>query len=149
MEPLFAWLHFLAMLALGSTLVAELVLCTTSFRSEQLPLLLRVDALYFAAAVAVLVTGLSRLVWFAKGPGFYLANPSFQVKMGLFVIVGLLSLPPTRMFGRWRRVAGNGPGHPPPAEIGIVRRYLVAELVLLAGMPLMAALMARGIALWG
>ncbi len=148
MEPLFAWLHFVAMLALGSTLVAELVLCTASLRAAQLAALLRVDSLYLLAAVAVLATGLARLIWFAKGPGFYLSNPSFQIKIGLFIAIGLLSLSPTRHYVRWRRAARDGRGDPPPAEIARVHRYLVAELVLLAAMPLMASLMARGIAVW-
>ncbi len=148
MEPLFAWLHFVAMLALGSTLVAELFICTAQLRADQLATLLRIDSLYLVAAVAVLATGLARLIWFAKGPGFYLSNPSFQIKMGLFIAIGLLSLPPTRRYVRWRRAARDGRGDPPPAEIARVQRYLVAELVLLAAMPLMASLMARGIALW-
>ena len=148
MEPLFAWLHFVAMLALGSTLVAELVLCTASLRADQLTALLRIDSLYLLAAIAVLATGLARLIWFAKGPGFYLSNPSFQIKVGLFIAIGLLSLPPTRHYMRWRRAARDGHGDPPPAEIAHVHRYLVAELVLLAAMPLLASLMARGIAIW-
>ena len=149
MEPLFAWLHFVSMLALGATLTAELVLCSAQLRAEQLAALIRVDALYLTAAVAVLATGLARLIWFAKGPGFYLSNPSFQVKMGLFVVVGLLSLPPTRQFVRWRATLRKADDVPPRADLSRVRRYLVAEMVLLLAMPLMASLMARGIALWG
>jgi putative membrane protein len=51
--------------------------------------------------------------------------------------VGLLSIPPTLAFRRWRRAA------PDEAAVGGVRRLLRLEVGLLLLIPVFAALMAR------
>ena len=74
---------------------------------------------------------------------FYVGNPFFWVKMALYVIIATLSITPTLTFIRWKRsIAGTAPTGD---EIPSVRRFIHIELGLLALMPLMAVLMARGI----
>ncbi|MEJ0097074.1 MAG: DUF2214 family protein [Bauldia sp.] len=63
-----------------------------------------------------------------KGAGFYLPNPIFWAKIAAFLIVGLLSIPPTLKIIRWRIAAGDDAGYVPPAdEVRAVRRFMHAE----------------------
>ena len=91
-----------------------------------------------------MATGLLRLFWYAKGVGFYTGNPAFWAKMALYVGIALLSLKPTRTFLGWKRAPATA-GLPASDEIAGARRLIHVELALLALMPLMAVLMARGI----
>src|SRR5690606_33441962 len=120
--------------------------CRPGLTTESIRLLARVDLLYMASALVALATGVIRLLWFAKGPAFYLYNPVFYVKIALFAAVGLMSIPPTLQFLRWTRALQGGARNvAEPWQVARVSRYLAAELVLFALIPLMAVLMARGI----
>jgi putative membrane protein len=118
--------------------------------SEMEPLLAylhlaRLDIVFFVSAIAALATGLLRLFFYAKGLDFYLPNLAFQLKMALYVTIALISIRPTTRFIRWRRAVAAGGPVPAAAEVASVRRLIHVELALLALMPLMAVLMARGI----
>lgn len=145
MEALFAYLHYLAVIATASFLTAELILCRAAPAAGQLRLLARVDVSYFTAALAALATGVVRLFFYAKGVGFYLPNPFFHAKLGLYVLVAIISITPTVRFIRWGRAMAQGGPPPSPDDMRAVRRLVHVELMLLALMPLMAVLMARGI----
>jgi putative membrane protein len=146
MEPLVTYLHFLSMIFIGGFLTAELVLCRPGLGAAHVRLLPRLDTAYFIAALVALATGLLRVFVYAKGWPFYASNPIFWVKMALYLAVALLSIAPTRTFIRWSRLLGAGSTPlPEPGDIGRVRRLVHIELALLALIPLMAVLMARGI----
>jgi putative membrane protein len=145
MEPLTAYLHYLAIVLLAGFLVAEMVVCRPAMEAEHVRLLPRLDVVFFAAALLALVTGLLRLFVYAKGLGFYLPNPFFAAKMALYVAIAALSIRPTIAFLRWRRRLAETGELPPAAEIAAARRLIHVEVALLALVPLMAVLMARGI----
>lgn len=144
MEALMAYLHYLAMLLIAGFLVGELVLCHPRMSAIEVRLLARIDIGFFAAALLAAATGLLRLFFWAKGPAFYLPNPVFWMKMALYVVIAALSVRPTVQFIRWNRAARHGtlPSH---AQIAAVRRSIHIELGLLALIPLVAVLMARGV----
>ena len=145
MEPLVAYLHYLAIVLLAGFLVAEMVVCRPPLGAEQVRLLPRLDVVFFAGALLALLTGLLRLFYYAKGAGFYLPNPFFVAKMALYVVIAALSITPTVSFVRWRRRLVASGALPAPTEIARARRLIHVEVALLALMPLMAVLMARGI----
>jgi putative membrane protein len=145
MEPLMAYLHYLAIILTGGFLVGEMALCRPDLDERQVRRLPVLDAMFFIAAIAALVTGVLRLFLYAKGVDFYLPNPAFQAKMALYVSIAVLSIRPTLLFIRWRRRLAATGETPPAAEIALARRLIHIELALLALMPLMAVLMARGI----
>jgi|SRR5689334_4858641 putative membrane protein len=145
MEPTIAYLHYLSIILLAGFLVGELVMCRAGMTSEQARRLAGIDAVFFAAALAALATGLLRLFFYAKGVGFYTGNPVFWAKMALYVIIAGISVRPTRTFLRWKRAAAERGVVPAGDEIAAARRLIHVELGLLALMPLMAVLMARGI----
>jgi putative membrane protein len=148
MDSVLAYLHTMAMLALTGCLASQTLICNRDLQPPAVRLLSRIDVVYLAAALAALATGLLRVFLEDKGSAFYLSNPVFYIKLALFVAVGLTSIPPTRQFIRWNRALAAGEGRVlNGAEIASVRRYLLLELVLLAFIPLCAALMARGIGL--
>jgi len=144
-EPTLAYLHYLAILFLAACLTVELVLCRPGLGAAQIGVLSRIDGLFFLAALGALATGLVRLFWYAKGLAFYLPNPAFHTKLALYVVIAVLSIRPTLRFLRWKRTVGQGGAPPAEAEVRAVRRIIHIELALLALMPLMAVLMARGI----
>lgn len=146
MDPLFAYLHFLSILALAGLLVTEFFLCNEHLQPGHVRMLVRIDVGYLIAAATALATGAVRLVAFAKGAGFYLGNPLFYVKMALFIAIGLISVVPTLQFLRWSRALHAGESRVLSGkDIGRIRRLIALELLLFALMPLAAVLMARGI----
>jgi len=145
MEPLLAYLHYVSIIVLGAFLTAELLVCRPGLGPEQVRLLPRLDIVFFAGAILALVTGLLRLFFYAKGVGFYLPNGAFHLKMALYLAIALISVVPTMRFIKWRRALDAGGAPPDAAAVAGVRRLIHVELTLLALMPLMAVLMARGI----
>jgi putative membrane protein len=145
-SALVAYLHYVAMIGIAVILVVEYMVCMPHMSGERIRQLARIDQLYVAAALLALGTGAARVAWFGKGAAFYLHNPVFYVKMALFVAVGLISIPPTLQYLRWLRGVKTGMSDVAAEyQVRRVRSYLLAELVVLAFIPLMAALMARGI----
>ena len=117
LDALLAWLHFLCIFTLVGALVAELALYRREMGLARLTQLQRIDALYGISAGLVVVSGVLRVTLGLKGAGFYLHNPIFWTKMGFFLAVALLSIPPTIHYLRLKRDAdANGTvGRPGPS----------------------------------
>jgi putative membrane protein len=146
MEPLVTYLHYLSMIFIGAFLTVELILCRPALTAAHVRLLPRLDIGYFTAALVALATGLLRVFFYAKGWPFYVSNPVFWVKMALYLAVALTSIAPTIAFIRWSRLLGAASAPlPAPGDVARVRRLVHLELGLLALIPLMAVLMARGV----
>ena len=146
LDALLAYLHYISIFTLIVFLTAEAVVLRPGMTPEIRQRLVRYDAVYGFAALAVLVTGGLRLSYGAKGYAFYLHNPMFHVKVGLFILVGLLSIMPTVTILRWKKQAKTLPAFvPPPSEIAKTRRWVMIESHLIVFIPLAAVLMARGI----
>jgi len=137
--------HHVAAFLLVGVLVAEFVLVRPGLHTADLPLLGRLDGLYGALALALILVGIGRVVFGLKGWEFYVYYPVFWAKMAAFVAVGLLSVPPTLQIIRWRRATNAGATKIPEAEIRTLRRFLKAQAACLLLIPLLAAMMARGI----
>lgn len=145
-DALLAWFHYLAIFVLVVIMTAEAVLLRPGLAPDTLRRLAVYDRVYGISAVAVLITGVLRLTLGAKGAAFYMANPWFHAKIGLFVVIALCSIPPTIAFIRWRKQARQQPGFvPADADIRRARRWVMIESHLFIFLPLFAALMARGI----
>jgi putative membrane protein len=145
-DALLAWLHFLAIFGLLVPMAAETVLLRPDMPASTVRRLANYDLAYLACALLVVATGLLRLFYGAKGAQFYLPNPWFHAKIGLFVLIALISLRPTVAFLKWRRQARMLPGFVPTnTEIRRIRRWVMMEVHLFGFIPLFAVLMARGI----
>ena len=143
MEPWLAYAHFLSIFVLFALLTGEFVLLRSTPSAPSLKLLSRLDIGYGLFAVLVLVTGVLRVFLGAIPASFWATNPVFWVKMGLFLAVGLLSVPPTLIILRWKRAHDQNGTLPDPEVWRKPARYLHAELGLLVLIPLAAVLMGR------
>ncbi|MCY1379255.1 hypothetical protein D9M69_669570 [compost metagenome] len=111
---------------------------------------MRIDIAYALSAGLVLASGAARLVWYGKGLAYYLHNSLFHAKLGLFILIALLSILPTLVFLNWRNDLRAGLVPQVSARLGtLVIMTIRLELLLLLVLPLLAALMARGFGVIG
>ena len=141
-----AYLHFVAIFMLFALLVLEHQLFSQPLDFKRARSLFRTDIAFGIVAALVLITGAARAMRYGKGMDYYLNNSFFHAKIGLFVVVALLSIYPTVTFLRWRPAlqAGQAPVLS-PASNRWVKLIIRAELAALLMIPLLATLMARGL----
>ena len=145
-DALLAYAHFVCIFALASLLAGELVILRKTLPGDVFRRLQRIDRWYGITAGLVIVSGLARLFLGLKGAAFYTHNPVFWTKMSLFVVVALLSIPPTIAYVRWNaRRAADGSVTLGDAEFTRLRRFLWIQVGVFAFIPLCAAFMARGL----
>jgi putative membrane protein len=143
-DLILAILHHLVIVTLIVLLAIEFALLRPGLAGSDLRRLTKVDAGYGAAAGLVIAVGVCRVIWGAKGADFYLSNPWFWAKMASFAAIGLLSIPPTMALLKWRKMLKqDSQFQPPEAEITRLRRFVHAEVALLASVVVFAAAMAR------
>ena len=146
LDATLAYLHFLAIFGLFAALSMEAVLLRPALIASAGRWILRVDLAYLLTAILALASGLSRAIWGIKGWAYYAHNPVFHTKLGLFALVALMSLAPTRLFLRWTRGFRDQPHYAvAPAELKRARRFVMLELHLLLLLPVCAVMMARGL----
>jgi putative membrane protein len=148
LDALLAYLHILAIFLTGFFLLLEWIRCREPVTPNRARLLFRMDLAYFLAAMAALGTGFLRVFYGVKGAGFYFSNPVFHAKLGVFILIAILSVPVTLAYRRWNRALRHEEVSVPAREIRRVRVLLLAEMVLLALLPALAVMMAREISLF-
>jgi len=147
-NALVAYLHYLSFGAILAALTVEHLTFKPELSLREAWRILIADAVYGLAAIAILATGVLRLIYFGKGPEFYTDNPIFWAKIVVFFVVGSLSLYPTLTFLLWLRELRQGETPKFGAAKATAIRWIVRlELAGFAAIPLLAALMARGIGL--
>lgn len=146
---LIAGLHYLAIMGIAATLSIEVMTLKGSVTKDAVLRLARVDMFYGISALLVLLTGIARVIWFGKGVDFYMHNWVFHLKVTIFVAVGLWSILPTVRFLQWRKSVMTSGALPTGVQFNAMRKVVFSELHLLALLPFLAALMARGIGVIG
>jgi putative membrane protein len=140
-----ASLHHVAVFSLAAALAAELALAAGEIGGATVRRIAAIDMWYGILAAIVIVVGVARVIWGAKGYEYYVANHIFWTKMALFLAVGLLSIQPTIRYFAWgRALRADAAFLPPLAEIARVRMVLWIEAALFLCVPVAAAAMARG-----
>ncbi len=140
----FSFLHFVAVFGLVGVLAVEWATLGKSPTYREARRLQLSDRWYGIFAVLLLVVGLLRVFYFEKGSAYYFGNLFFHVKIGFFIIVGLLSIYPTVRFLKWRAWTHEGKAPVVPvAEYKALREVIRLELLLVLLIALCAALMAR------
>ena len=130
--------HHLIVFALFGLVCAEIIALAAPLDAPAIRRVARLDLAY--GALAALIVGFVRAIFAAKGWAYYSHNAFFWAKIGTFGIAGLLSIPPTLTFARWRKSTGL----PDASAVRAVRTCLHWELMLFLLIPAFAALMARG-----
>ncbi len=144
-DALLSYAHFLSIFFLAWFLGRQWLLLRAGHAALDVETLVRTDLGYFISAGLVLLTGLGRLFLGVKPLAFYTHNSAFHALIGLFVLVGLISIIPTMSYQRWRRYRREDERFEIPAREWRWMLALVGiELFGLAIMSLAAVLMARG-----
>lgn len=143
-EILTRYSHFLFIITMSAALVGEALLLRPSMTRSDLKRLAGLDAVYGLSALLLVGAGL--VLWFAVGKPaeFYTKNPVFHVKLTLAVLLGLISIYPTVFYIK------NSRGNQMEETIDIPRGIKTAvyiQLFILAFVPLLATIMAKGIGL--
>lgn len=138
--------HFLLAFTLVAILAAQSALIRPGITASSLGLAANLDRVYGANAVLLLGVGFARVFLGTKGSSFYLSNPLFWTKIGLFTAVAILSIPPTLRLIRWSKQARLQTAFLPSDEqVRRIQWWLRAEVFVLLFIPFVAAAMARGI----
>ena len=146
LESLLAYIHFVAILTLVVFLGSEAALCRSEWlNAAVVRRLATIDRVYGIAAVVVLASGVARTYWGVKGAAWYWHQPLLHAKLGLFVVIGLMSIKPTRAFIRWRKALDATGALPAADEVKTVRRWVMIQSHLLILIPLAAVFLARGV----
>jgi putative membrane protein len=146
MAAVFAFLHHVAAFLLFAALIVQFVLIRSTLTVENARKLQTYDRVYGIAAVALLAIGLLRVFHFEKGATYYFHSWPFIAKFSLFVIIGLVSIVPTREFLRWGPALKAGQVPTVSAEkIKSIRSIIHYEMAGVVLILLFAALAARGV----
>jgi putative membrane protein len=144
-EALLAYAHILAIFTMIVFLTSEAALCRAEWMNAKIvERLATLDMVYGISAVAVLATGLARVFFGVKGSAWYWGNWLLYTKLGLFIAVALLSIPPTIAFIRWRRALRADGSLPAPAEVARVRKLVMTQAHIIPIVPIAAVFLARG-----
>ena len=147
-SALVAYVHYLSfMLCFGALIYERISIKAAPSRKEAISMVVA-DVIYGIAGIALLVSGIYRVIKFGQGAEFYTQNPIFWAKMVTFGLVGSLSLYPTVTYVLWALPLSKG--ELPNVSSKLVSRLRVIlniELVGFASIPFFATLMARGIGL--
>ncbi|MFU8895023.1 MAG: DUF2214 family protein [Gammaproteobacteria bacterium] len=141
-----AWFHYLAMMFLAAALIAEHLMFSPRPGAAIARKLVVVDMIYGLSLLVVLVTGFSRMFHDVKPVIFYMQNGAYHTKFALFIVMAVVWLYPAVKFFNWRRTLKAG--GTPEMNDATAKRVLMAiriQLLILVFLPLLAAMMARGI----
>ena len=143
-----AYVHYLSFMVCFGALVLERRLIKANPDRGEATAMVITDIIYGIAALALLVTGILRVLYFGQGSEFYTENPLFWWKVGLYLSVGGLSLYPTVTYILWALPLRKGElpkvGEALATRLGWI---INVELVGFALVPMLATLMARGVGL--
>ncbi|HCK67330.1 MAG TPA: DUF2214 domain-containing protein [Anaerolineae bacterium] len=146
LNSIMATLHHIAAFAVTATLVYEFVAFRKNLTVHEARRVLHVDTAYGISAAVVIIAGLLRVFYFEKGSAFYLNNTMYWIKMGLFIIAGLISIYPTVRFLKWRtNLKEDKAPEFSDDEYKKIRLFVHLELVCILLILLVAPMMARGI----
>ncbi len=133
------------MLCFGALTYERISLKTNPNKKEATSMVIA-DIIYGLAGIALLVSGIYRVIKYGQGADFYTQNPVFWTKIIIFALVGSLSLYPTITYILWAIPLSKG--MLPEVTSSLVNRLKLIiniELVGFSLIPLFATLMSRGI----
>ncbi len=143
-----AYIHYLSfMVCFGALIYERVSLKPNPNRQESISMVVA-DIIYGIAGIALLISGIYRVIKFGQGSEFYTQNPIFWTKIIIFALVGSLSLYPTITYVLWAIPLSKG-NLPEVTENLVSRLRLIinVELAGFASIPFLATIMARGVGL--
>lgn len=145
-DAILSYLHATAVFVFFAFLSIALYAVRSPVDATRARDLARLDRWYWGSVAAVAITGAARVFAGAKGAHFYTEAWPLYAKLSLFALVLAMSIQPSSAFRRW---AGADPYPAGPSvaepERKAVRRRLMAAVHVAALVPLLGAMMARGL----
>ena len=143
-----AYIHYLSfMICFGALVYERISLKANPNRQEAISMVIA-DIIYGIAGIALLISGIYRVIKFGHGSEYYTQNPIFWTKIIIFALVGSLSLYPTITYVLWAIPLSKGTLPQVNESVASRLRLIVnVELVGFASIPFFATLMARGVGL--
>jgi len=141
-----AYFHYLSIGIIFASLAIEFFTLKEKLTVKEAWRIVLADSAYGAAAVVLLITGVLRVLYFAKDTVYYMHQPVFWAKIALYVIVGTVSLYPTISFILWvKALLEDKAPEMTLNKYKILRGIIAFELIGFSIIPLLASMMARGI----
>ncbi len=146
LEALLAYLHIAAILSLVVFISSQAALCRVEWlNAAVVRRLVVLDRIYLSAATLILASGLARTVWGIKGWAWYMGQPLWWAKLGLMLLILLLSIKPSLTFRRWLVQLEAQNSLPVEQEIKAVRAQIMRTAHLLLLIPVAGVMLARGL----
>lgn len=112
--------------------------------ADRLRLVFKADAAWGIAAALWLLTGVLRaFAGFEKGTGFYVGTWLFHLKMGLFLLVVAIEIPPMIGLIGWRKAVKRG-GTPDLSRAPLYTMLSRIQMAIVIAIVFVASFMARG-----
>lgn len=143
---LIKYLHFIGIFLVVGALFTEAWMIRHSMSRSQIKRLGNIDGIYGLASMITVAAGL--ILWLSdigKPAEFYQDNGLIYLKLGIFTLVGLLSIYPTVFFVKQRQSKKNPDAEEQVKIPGIIKTFVIVELILVFTIPFWAAMMAQGI----
>lgn len=146
LEALLAYLHIAAILSLVVFISSQAALCRVEWlNAAVVRRLVVLDRIYLSAATLILASGLARTFWGIKGWAWYMGQPLWWAKLGLMLLILLLSIKPSLTFRRWLVQLEAQNSLPVEQEIKAVRAHIMRTAHLLLLIPVAGVMLARGL----
>ena len=143
-----AYIHYVSFMLCFAALAIERRLLKADPNRQETIAMVITDVVYGVAGIALLASGILRVLYFGQGSAFYTHNPLFWWKVGIFIVVGTLSLYPTITYILWSIPLTKG-ALPEVSSKLVARLKLILNIELIGFLmiPIFATLMARGVGL--
>jgi len=136
--------HHILVFGLVIMLAMESALLRQGMGLAEVKRLAGLDIGYGVTAALIVIVGVHRVIFGAKGYVFYVENVWFWAKMATFAAIGVLSIVPTLRFRAWRKaLRADSSALPTGADIDHVRGHIRLQLLLVFAVVTFAAIMAR------
>tara|TARA_Y100001968_G_C19441322_1_gene762692 strand:+ start:3077 stop:3538 length:462 start_codon:yes stop_codon:yes gene_type:complete len=141
-----AYIHYLSFMICFGALIFERISLKKDPNKKEAISMVVADIIYGIAGIALLISGIYRVIKFGQGSDFYTQNPIFWSKIIIFVFVGSLSLYPTITYVLWAIPLSKGKLPEVTSNLVARLKFIInIELVGFSLIPFFATLMARGI----
>ncbi len=145
LEAILAALHLVAILTFVVFLSSQAALCRIEWMNAAVvERLARLDVIYGVAGVAMVGSGIARVIWGVKGASWYLSQPMFHIKITIVLAMVVLSFVPSLVFRRWRAKLRSTGALPGAQEVAKVRRLVMIQSHVLPVVAVIAVFWSRG-----
>ncbi|MEX8517621.1 MAG: DUF2214 family protein [Leptothrix sp. (in: b-proteobacteria)] len=145
-EALLAYFHLACVLGWVVFITSQAALLRPAwFNGAVVDRLVDVDRILWICWVAVLLSGLARVLLGMKGAGWYASQPLLHLKLTLLLLLGVTAWFNTRRYRAWQQRWEQDWTLPTDAQVQRQRRRVMLAAHLMLVIPLLGVALARGL----